>query len=131
MAGATQAQLGKVDVGRYFSAAELDVQELAHLPGVGALCAMFLDPMREQFGTCTVHSGYRSKAKNAAVAGAPQSHHLYDERELSPAADVSFARGTPIQWAKFARELAFKYGRGGVGTYPTHVHVDLGRRRTW
>lgn len=126
---ATAAQSRRVGV--HFTAGEFGTGNADHLPGLGALCALFLDPMRQAFGPCTVHSGYRSAARNKAVGGAPESHHVYEKRPFAVAADVSFARGTPNEWGKRARELAYQHGRGGVGTYATHVHVDLGPRRTW
>lgn len=91
---------------------------------VRRLCLEVLEPMRAQFGPCTVTSGWRSTAHNKAVGGARSSRHLYHEHPQSPAADVRFARGTPEQWAALAVRLKV----GGVGLYRTHVHVD--QRRT-
>jgi zinc D-Ala-D-Ala carboxypeptidase len=122
---------GTVRVGAYFNASEFKVSDAAHLPGLGALALFMLDPLRKRFGPATIHSGYRSASYNSKVGGAPDSRHVYDRHPLTPAADVSFANGTPSQWSKLARELAFIYGFGGVGTYGTHVHVDLGPRRVW
>lgn len=77
--------------------------------------------MRLRFGRCTVHSGYRTRQHNSKVGGAPQSYHLWDLRDwLMIAADVSFARGAPLDWARHAISL----GAGGVISYPGHVHVD-------
>lgn len=118
-------------VGRWFVDTEFGDLEPRDLPGVGALCAMFLDPLRATFGPCTVHSGKRSPQHNADVGGAPESRHVYSRRPLEAAGDVSFARGSPAQWAGAARVLARRYGRGGVGKYTTHVHVDVGPRRDW
>ncbi|MFP5379560.1 MAG: YcbK family protein [Vicinamibacteria bacterium] len=97
--------------------------------GVRNLCRLILEPMRKQFGACHVTSGYRHSAYNAKVGGAAKSYHIYDLRPDEPAADVSFACGTPAEWAAFARKL----GRGGVGQYDRSgfVHVDLGPRRNW
>jgi len=90
--------------------------------GLQRLCLTALDPMRSRFGVCTVNSGYRSAQRNQQVGGAPRSFHRYELREWRvPAADVRFARGTPLDWARHAVSL----GVGGVIRYPTHVHVDL------
>ena len=122
---------GMIRVGDFFVAREFGAVEPYELPGLGALCALFLDPLRVKFGRCTVHSGKRSEVKNAEVGGAPQSRHLYHRFPLSPAADVTFLAGTPAEWARYARALANGYGRGGVGRYSGHVHVDVGPRRDW
>jgi uncharacterized protein YcbK (DUF882 family) len=92
-------------------------------PAVKRLCVEVLEPMRAQFGPCYVHSGRRTRERNDQVGGAPLSFHLYELRPATAAADVSFARGTPREWAAFARRVLGN--RGGVGTYPTHIHVDL------
>lgn len=118
-------------VGRYFTAAEFGRLEGAELAGVGALCALFLDPLRERYGACRVISGKRTVAHNSEVGGAPESRHLYSRRPLEAAADVAFARGSPAQWASTARALSALYGRGGVGQYSGHLHVDSGPRRRW
>jgi uncharacterized protein YcbK (DUF882 family) len=89
--------------------------------GLRRLCREVLEPLRSRFGVCTVHSGYRTPATNAAVGGAPQSYHVYTARRRFPAADVSFARGTPHDWAEAADRLV---PNGGLGVYPTHIHVD-------
>jgi uncharacterized protein YcbK (DUF882 family) len=85
------------------------------------LCIEVLEPLRKIFGTCYVHSGYRTPSTNAQVHGAPQSFHIYSSRRRYPAADVSFARGTPEEWARAADKLL---PNGGLGTYATHIHVD-------
>ncbi len=118
-------------VGSYFLSSEFGDVTVAELPGIGALVALFLDPMRTAFGPCTIVSGKRSDAKNDAVGGAPESRHLYHRRPLQVAADVTFARGSSREWADFARRRARALGRGGVGFYATHVHVDLGSEREW
>ncbi len=123
--------LQSVRVGAFFLAGEFGAISAAELPGIGALCAVFLDPMRAAFGTCTIVSGKRSDAKNAEVGGAPESRHLYARRPLQVAADVTLERGTSRDWADFARRRARALGRGGVGYYTTHVHVDLGSEREW
>jgi hypothetical protein len=95
--------------------------------GVRGLCGEVLEPMRNRFGPCRVTSGYRHRSYNAGIGGATRSFHIYDLRPAQPAADVVFARGTPAQWAAYARQL----GKGGVGQYASFVHCDTGPRRTW
>lgn len=87
------------------------------------LCREVLEPMRARFGLCVVTSGYRTVARNRAVGGAQDSRHVYDKHADTPAVDVTFGRGTPEQWAA----MAISMGVGGVGLYPSHVHVDQRR----
>jgi uncharacterized protein YcbK (DUF882 family) len=85
------------------------------------LARLFLEPLRLAYGVTTVHSGWRSTAHNLAVAGAPRSLHLGRRgAELAVAADVSCRSGTPREWYAALERLH----PGGLGLYPTHVHVD-------
>lgn len=88
------------------------------------LCRRVLEPLRKEFGPCTITSGYRHAAYNRSIGGASQSYHVYEIRRSQPAADVTFASGTPQQWANRARQLLGN--AGGVGLYPRSrfVHVD-------
>ena len=103
----------------------------AAVPALRRLVTQVLQPMRDRFGTCTVHSGYRNAAHNGHVGGEPRSHHRYDMRPSAPAADVSFARGNVEQWATEARRRLGSIG--GIGRYPSQnfVHVDQGPLRKW
>lgn len=111
--------------GRHFAWSEFEHASSARLTssdrrGIRTLCALYLDPLRDEFGPCTVHSAKRSPERNAAVGGAPQSYHRYDLRPGHAAADVSFARGTARQWARSATRLGARW----VGQYADHLHVD-------
>lgn len=118
-----------------FHASEFDTHDGTKVPemaydGLRALCRDVLEPMRDRFGACHVTSGYRHRAYNASIGGAASSYHIYDLRDGDEvAADVTFERGTPAQWAAHARSLA----KGGVGQYDRSgfVHVDNGPRRDW
>lgn len=119
---------------KHFRVSEFDchrgdkVPEIAY-PALRRLCVDVLEPMRDRFGACRVTSGYRPADYNRAIGGASQSQHIYELSPDSVAADVSFERGTPAEWAAFARKL----GKGGVGQYDRSgfVHVDNGPRRDW
>lgn len=89
--------------------------------GVRRLVAVLLEPMRAELGACHVWSGYRTAATNRMVGGAPRSHHVYDWWPESPAADITFAEHGVHEWAALAEHLHV----GGMGIYPTHLHVDL------
>ena len=103
----------------------------AAVPALRKLVTQVLQPMRDRFGRCTVHSGYRNARHNQHVGGVANSCHRYDVRPQTPAADVSFARGSVDEWAVEARRRLGNIG--GVGRYPGSgfVHVDLGDFRKW
>jgi len=70
-----------------------------------------------------VHSGYRTSQTHAATEGAAvHSRHLSGQ-----AADVA-GEGIP---SVVLAKLALKFVAGGVGVYPTFVHVDTGPVRSW
>jgi len=70
-----------------------------------------------------VDSGYRTPATHADAEGAAvHSRHLAGQ-----AADFT-VEGIPN--AVLAK-LAWRFDAGGVGVYPTFVHVDTGPVRTW
>lgn len=96
-------------------------------PHLRDLCDTILEPMRDRFGPCHVNSGHRWSWYNASIGGASQSYHVYEDRKSQPASDLTFAKGSPSEWASFARSL----GVGGVGQYSSFVHVDTGPRRDW
>ena len=68
----------------------------------------------------TISSGFRCKRHNAAIGGAKNSQHMY-----AMAADVLVPEGwTPGTLAELAESIdAFR--EGGIGIYPTWVHVDV------
>lgn len=99
------------------------------------------EPMRREFGACTVLSGYRTRTYNASVGGAKGSFHLTPGETVDRgcAADVRFASGTVEDWYRWAvalrsdRPRLGRAGRGGIGRYPRQrfVHLDLGPARVW
>jgi uncharacterized protein YcbK (DUF882 family) len=93
------------------------------------LCREILEPLREKFGPCKVHSGFRTSAHNRAIHGARNSFHVYtihDDDDV--AADVSFRRGSVREWHREAEKLIDKKrnGKGGLGYYPqgNFIHID-------
>ena len=97
-----------------------------------ALCKQYLEPMRKEFGSCTVNSGYRTRSYNARIGGASQSVHVNEIQDVDDvAADVTFARGSATQWAAAAVRLRAKNrnGKGGVGRYARFTHVDTRDQR--
>lgn len=140
-------------VGKYFRLSEFtcrDGQPVPEnaIPALRMWCAKLGDPLREKFGPVRITSGYRTASYNRSVGGASASYHRYDlhhataagpRHRLDIAADCVPARGTPVDWQKWARARfgTAAWGLGGsVGAavaYPSSgfVHLDTGPRRTW
>lgn len=78
-----------------------------------------LQALRNAVGPVRITSGYRCPAHNTAVGGAKASQHV-----LGLAADIVSRAHTPAQLAAAAEAIpAFK--AGGIGLYPSWVHVDV------
>lgn len=81
-----------------------------------ALTENVLQPLRDAWGKpLKVNSGYRCKALNAAVGGAPTSQHVKGE-----AADI--AAGDPVKLARLAVKLGLPFDQ--MILYPTFVHFS-------
>lgn len=75
-----------------------------------------------------INSGYRSPAYNAAQPGsAKNSQHM---KGLAMDCARS-AYGTDFASGENFIKTASQCGAGGIGTYPTFIHIDAGPRRTW
>ncbi len=136
---------------QHFTVEEFDSRDGALVPSARVTdlerwCAWWGEPLRERFGAVTVHSGYRSFARNQVVGGAPRSVHLLRTPMLgrggggvarAAAADVTCAHGAPASWAAWARRHRERHphlaplGRGGIGQYSSFVHLDTAARRDW
>ena len=78
-----------------------------------------LQKIRSHFQSpVTVSSGYRTPGYNKKVDGATYSQHQY-----GTAADIQVRGVSPGEVAAFAETLL--PGCGGIGVYPTFVHVDV------
>lgn len=87
-----------------------------------------LEVIRSEFGRpIVINSGYRSPERNAQVGGAKNSYHV-----KGMAADIR-----PCHGKDFDKELGRlkticnRHCDGGVGFYPTFVHIDIGPNRRW
>lgn len=90
-----------------------------------------LEEIRADFGEpIYINSGYRSPEHNRKIGGVPNSFHVKGQ-----AADIRPTRyRDPDKWNKALGRLKIIANRrctGGVGFYPTFVHVDLGPHRRW
>lgn len=68
-----------------------------------------------------INSGLRSISHNGEVGGKPNSYHL-----TGMAADIVVV-GTQPQ----AIQHMLRHWSGGLGTYNTFTHIDIGPRRRW
>lgn len=91
------------------------------LPALKRLIDQVLEPLREQFGRCTVMSAYRPADYNARIGGARFSQHIYELTPSSVATDLIFESGRPGDWHRFC-ETTLQVG--GLGLYPSFIHVD-------
>ena len=75
-----------------------------------------------------INSGYRSPAYNAKQEGAAKnSYHM-----SGMALDVDMNRfGNTDQFRNMFIEYASQEGIGGIGTYNSFIHIDIGPRRIW
>jgi uncharacterized protein YcbK (DUF882 family) len=96
--------------------------------GLEYLCRVYLEPLRKKYGSVHINSGFRTKRYNASIGGASNSMHVYTIHDGNDqAADIVCARGTPRQWHRTLNRLRRRKrnGRGGLGLYPSFVHVDI------
>ncbi len=70
-----------------------------------------------------ITSGYRNENKNASLSGAAK-HSLHMS---GLALDVNMSGVDVSTFIKYSSQEGF----GGIGTYSSFVHVDLGNRRSW
>ncbi len=135
----------------HFRLDEFDCRDGSLVPGrdeiaIEYLCRWWLEPLRARFGQVTVHSGFRSPAYNTRIGGARASVHMLrtalphagaGANRKAAAADVTCANGSPATWAAWARhhrahhDHLARRGRGGIGQYPTFVHLDTAGERCW
>lgn len=98
---------------------QMDVGLLNILYGIGYWQELLLG----RPAVLILNSGYRSAHTNTTTEGsARNSMHLYGR-----AADISSAHHSPSQLF----QMASFFKLGGVGIYPSHVHVDSGPIRYW
>lgn len=75
-----------------------------------------------------INSGYRTPAYNARIGGAPGSMH-----KVAKAADIVIKGMTPQQVRAKIKALISSGDMedGGIGSYDSFTHYDVGRPRRW
>ncbi len=82
-----------------------------------------LQKIRNHFGKpVTITSAYRTPTKNKAVGGKTYSQHLYGR-----AADINVKGVAPAKVAAYAEKLL---PSGGIGIYPSFVHIDIRKEKS-
>lgn len=101
-----------------------------YLPSLSRLCEQLEIIRSASHGKITVLSGYRSVPYNRAVGGARNSQHL-----LGTAADIICATRDALDLYALILGLSHigELSLGGLGRYPTFVHVDVrpGKLAMW
>lgn len=111
-----------INVSPHFKDAEFACHE-GGLVLIDPRLPVLLEKIRAHYNKpITVTSGYRAPEYNAKIGGAKYSYHM-----KGMAADIKISGVSPKDVANVARKL----GAGGVGTYPTFTHVDVGPVRSW
>ena len=82
-----------------------------------------LEELRRDVGIIHVNSGYRTPIHNAKIGGVLGSYHV-----SGMAADITSRRKSPEDLYRIAES----YAPGGLGLYPSFIHVDIGKSgRRW
>jgi lysozyme len=92
--------------------------------------ARVIDRLRDVMGApITTLSAYRSPAYNKAIAGAAASQHV----EFRAIDFYVKSNSGPADWAAALRQMRSDGTfTGGIGTYPSFVHVDTrGHNADW
>ncbi len=79
-----------------------------------------LENLWDIVGPFKIDSGYRCVEHNTQVGGQPHSKHT-----LGEAADCKSVANKPGSEMAMAAEKIPEFQSGGIGTYPTFVHVDV------
>ncbi len=83
------------------------------------LCAILLEPIREELGPMQISSGYRCPALNKAVGGSARSQHVY-----GLAADFNVPGKKPLQICRAITRLDVPYDQL-IHEFQSWVHISI------
>ena len=121
----------------HFHVVEFDCHDGTPVPkasyeALKAHCRNYLEPLREEFGTVHVNSGFRTLAYNASIGGASMSVHVYNaswqHAPWAVAVDHVAAGASPSQVQDWHESHTHP---DGMGRYGSFTHVDNRNRIGW
>lgn len=115
----SRAKEGNVKLSNNFKANEFRCKDNSDVIFIAPALVDILQAIRNHYGKAVnINSAYRTPAYNKKVGGATYSQHLY-----GTAADIRINGVKPKDLAAYIETLMPNYG--GIGIYPTFVHVDI------
>ena len=119
--GYSKSVEGKKPVSENFTVREFACKDGSDKILISIELVELLQKIRDHFkAPVIINSAYRNHCYNKKVGGASNSQHLY-----GAAADIRVKGVSPKEVAAYAEQLM--PDKGGIGIYPTFVHVDVRR----
>ena len=115
----SRAKEGNVKLSNNFKVNEFRCKDNSDVIFIAPALVDILQAIRNHYGKAVnINSAYRTPTYNKKVGGATYSQHLY-----GTAADIRINGVKPKDLAAYIETLMPNYG--GIGIYPTFVHVDI------
>ena len=115
----SRAKEGNVKLSDNFKVNEFRCKDNSDVIFIAPELVVILQKIRDHYGKAVnINSAYRTPTYNKKVGGATYSQHLY-----GTAADIRINGVKPKDLAAYIETLMPNYG--GIGIYPTFVHVDI------
>lgn len=115
----SRAKEGNVKLSPNFKVSEFRCKDNSDVIFIAPALVDILQAIRNHYGKAVnINSAYRTPTYNKKVGGATYSQHLY-----GTAADIRINGVKPKDLAAYIETLMPNYG--GIGIYPTFVHVDI------
>ena len=120
----SRAKEGNVKLSQNFKANEFRCKDNSDVIFIAPELVDILQTIRNHYGKAVhINSAYRTPTYNKKVGGATYSQHLY-----GTAADIRINGVKPKDLAAYIETLMPNYG--GIGIYPTFVHVDIRKTKS-
>ena len=120
----SRAKEGNVKLSNNFTVNEFRCKDNSDVIFIAQALVDILQAIRNHYGKAVhINSAYRTPTYNKKVGGATYSQHLY-----GTAADIRINGVKPKDLAAYIETLMPNYG--GIGIYPTFVHVDIRKTKS-